>query len=228
MTVTCSGLAPGVTGLPIDRIIAQAVEPTGDQVQALVDLGTATDRASEVVEASCPTQAPSTPLDRLDAVERRLDAMIQAVQMVRAPLERFYGLLSDAQKERLSAMVQGANGGSASANGGTALCGPGAAKFAQLPVDRIERAVQPTQQQEAAFERLKAASAGAAASLQASCPATMPPTPVARLDAVEMRLDAMVQAAKAVRPALAAFYATLSDDQKARFNGPSSTAAAAQ
>jgi hypothetical protein len=28
MTVTCSGLAPGVTGLPIDHIIAQAVEPT--------------------------------------------------------------------------------------------------------------------------------------------------------------------------------------------------------
>jgi hypothetical protein len=155
--------------------------------------------------------------------------MIQALQMVRAPLERFYGLLSDAQKERLSAMVQAANGGAAPATRGTALCDSRAAKFAQLPVDRIERAVQPTQQQEAAFEKLKAASAGAAASLQASCPATMPPTPVARLDAVEIRLDAMVQAAKDVRPALAAFYTTLSGDQKARFNGPASyTAAAAQ
>ena len=229
MTLTCSGLAPGVTGIPIDSIIAQAVDPTGDQIQALVDLGTAADRASEVVEASCSPQAPSTPLDRLDGVERRLDTMIQAVQMVRAPLERFYSLLSDAQKVRLSAMVQAANGGSGSANRGTVLCDPGSAKFAQLPADRIERTVQPTQQQEAAFEKLKAASAGAAASLQASCPATMPPTPVARLDAVEIRLDAMVQAAKDVRPALAAFYATLSNDQKARFNGPSSsTAAAAQ
>lgn len=154
--------------------------------------------------------------------------MIQALQMIRAPLARFYSLLSDAQKERLSAMIRTANGGSTSTNGKAALCDPRAAMFAQLPVDHIERAVQPTRQQEAAFERLKAASAGAIASLQASCPATMPPTPVARLDAVEMRLDAMVQAAKAVRPALAAFYATLSDDQKARFNNPSYTAAAAQ
>jgi len=37
----------------------------------------------------------------------------------------------------------------------------------------------------------------------------------------------MVQAAKEVRPALAAFYATLSDEQKARFNLPASSANAA-
>jgi hypothetical protein len=94
-------------------------------------------------------------------------------------------------------------------------------------VDRIERAIQPTSQQEAAFEKLKAASASAAASLEASCPAKTPETPVERIDAVEMRLDAMVQAAKDVRPALGAFYATLSDEQKARFNIPMSSANAA-
>src|SRR5229473_2940661 len=124
MTATCSGLAPGVTGLPIDRIIAQAVQPTGNQIQALDDLEIAADRASEVVKASCPIQVPLTPLDRLDAVERRLDAMIQAVQMVRAPLERFYSLLSAAQKARLSAMAEPANGGSSAASGVAALCDP--------------------------------------------------------------------------------------------------------
>ena len=36
----------------------------------------------------------------------------------------------------------------------------------------------------------------------------------------------MVQAAREVRPVLAAFYATLSDEQKARFNAPVSSAAA--
>jgi hypothetical protein len=108
-----------------------------------------------------------------------------------------------------------------------ALCDPRAASFAQLPVDRIERAIQPTSQQEVAFEKLKAASASAAASLEASCPAKMPETPLERVDAVEMRLDAMVRAAKDVRPALGAFYATLSDEQKARFNIPASANAAA-
>ncbi|MEA2809909.1 MAG: hypothetical protein QOJ17_4050, partial [Rhodospirillaceae bacterium] len=227
MTVTCSGLAPGVTGLPIDRIIAQAIQPTGNQIQALDDLEIAADRASEVVKASCPIQVPLTPLDRLDAVERRLDAMIQAVQMVRAPVERFYSLLSAAQKERLSAMVEPANGGSSAASGVAALCDPRGVSFAQPPMDRIERTIQPTSQQEAAFEKLKAASASAAASLQASCPAKTPQTPVERVDAVEMRLNAMVQAAKDVRPALGAFYATLSDEQKARFNLPVSSANAA-
>jgi ABC-type transporter MlaC component len=227
MTVTCSGLAPGVTGLPIDRIIAQAVQPTGNQIKALDDLESAAARASDVVKASCPNQVPLTPLDRLDAVEKRLDAMIQAVQMVRAPLERFYSSLSDAQKERLSAMSEPANGRSSSGSDVAALCDPRAVSFAQLPVDRIERAIQPTSQQEATFENLKATSASAAASLQASCPAKTPATPVERIDAVEMRLDAMVQAAKDVRPALGAFYATLSDEQKARFNIPMSSANAA-
>jgi hypothetical protein len=227
MTVTCSGLAPGVTGLPIDRIIAQAVQPTGNQVQALDDLEIAVDSASEVVKASCPIQVPLTPLDRLDAAERRLDAMIQAMHVVRAPLERFYSTLSNAQRARLAAMAEQANGSSPAASGVTALCDPRAASFAQLPVDRIERTIQPTQQQEVAFEKLKAASTSAAASLQASCPAKAPETPVERVDAVEMRLDAMVRAAKDVRPALGAFYATLSDEQKARFNSPAFSATAA-
>jgi hypothetical protein len=149
--------------------------------------------------------------------------MIQAVQMVRAPLERFYGTLSEGQKQRLSAMAE------QQANGVAALCDPRAASFAQLPMDRIERATQPTSRQEAAFETLKAVSAGAAAGLEASCPAQTPQTPVERIDAVERRLDAMVQAAREVRPALAAFYATLSDEQKARFNMPvSSTTATAR
>ncbi len=157
--------------------------------------------------------------------------MIQAVQMVRAPLERFYSTLNEGQKARLSAMAEPANGGSSNGSGAAALCDPPgvtpAASFAQLPVDRIERALQPTSQQEGAFETLKAVSASAAASLEASCPAKTPQTPVERIDAVEMRLDAMVQAAKEVRPALAAFYATLSNEQKARFNVPESSAKAA-
>jgi hypothetical protein len=74
---------------------------------------------------------------------------------------------------------------------------------------------------------LKFASVSAAAALQTSCPVNAPGTPVDRVDAVEKRLDAMVRAAKSVRPALDAFYAALSDDQKARFSMPQSSANAA-
>ena len=54
--------------------------------------------------------------------------------------------------------------------------------------------------------------------LQAACPDDVPLTPVGRLEAMEKRLEAMLQAAKLVQPALDEFYATLSSEQKARFN----------
>jgi len=70
----------------------------------------------------------------------------------------------------------------------------------------------------------------AANRLQASCPAQMPQTPLDRFDAVGTRLNAMENAIKMVRPALASFYDSLSDEQKARFNtlGPPRTAASRQ
>src|SRR5580692_835865 len=48
----------------------------------------------------------------------------------------------------------------------------------------IEQVVQPTAEQQDAFNGLKAGSAKAAEGLQASCPAQTPTTPLARLDAV--------------------------------------------
>ena len=41
---------------------------------------------------------------------------------------------------------------------------------------------------------------------------------MARLDEIHNRLGAMVQAVKNLRPTLATFYASLSDEQKAQFN----------
>jgi hypothetical protein len=41
---------------------------------------------------------------------------------------------------------------------------------------------------------------------------------VARLDAIETRLSAIADAIKAIRPNLKYFYASLSDEQRARFN----------
>ena len=51
---SCSGLAPGVTDLPISQI-KQTAQPTGDQVIALDDLNTAAAKANDVVKSSCPT-----------------------------------------------------------------------------------------------------------------------------------------------------------------------------
>ena len=116
---SCSGLAPGVTDLPTERI-KNTVRPTGDQAAALDDLNAAVAKANDAIKASCPTAVPLTPMARLDAAEARLSAMIQAVDIVRDPLQRFYVLLSDEQRQRFNAM--GDSGGGQAPAGGQRGC----------------------------------------------------------------------------------------------------------
>jgi LTXXQ motif family protein len=154
---------------------------------------------------------------RLDAAEQRLDATIKAIQIVRAPLERFYQALSDEQRQRFNAM-NGSSEGAHSAANMTAACSQGAGNFIDLPVQRIEQVVQPTAQQRSNFEDLKKATQSAADHLRSSCPTGVPLSPVARLDTIETRLRAMADAIKSVRPDLQNFYTSLNDEQKAKFN----------
>jgi hypothetical protein len=159
----------------------------------------------------------------LEAAQQRLEAIIKAIPVVRRPLERFYGSLSDEQRQRFNTMAVATKEGqqsrpTSSANDLTALCRQQSGSFANLSVQRIERVVQPDPQQQSAFDSLKNATEGAATSLQSSCPTATPQSPMARLDAVEGRLSAMVNATKSIHPALENFYASLSDEQKAKFN----------
>jgi LTXXQ motif family protein len=213
---SCTGLAPGVTNLPIDQI-RQTVHPTADQEAALDDLSAASSQASNIIKSSCPTSVPLTPIGRLDAAEQRLDATINAIQIVRSPLERFYQALSDEQRQRFNAM-NGPNEGTPSAANMTAACSQQGGSFLDLPVQRIEQVVQPTAQQQSAFNDLKKTAQKASDQLQSSCPTAVPKSPVARVDTVETRLTAMSDAIKSVRPDLQNFYASLSDEQKAKFN----------
>jgi hypothetical protein len=66
---------------------------------------------------------------------------------------------------------------------------------------------------------LQSAASQAADTIKAACPSQASATPPQRLAAIGKRLSAMLQAVQTVRPALADFYDSLSDDQKARFNG---------
>jgi hypothetical protein len=214
-----------VTNLPIDQI-RQTVHPTADQEAALDDLSAASTQASDVIKSSCPSSVPLTPIGRLDAAAQRLDATIKATQVVRSPLERFYEALSDEQRRQFNAM-NGSTEGTPSAGNMAAVCNQQAGSLIDLPVQRIEQVVQPTAQQQSAFDDLKKAAQNASDQLQSSCPTAVPKSPVARLDTIETRLSAMADAIKSVRPNLQTFYASLSDEQKARFNtmGPPPKAA---
>jgi LTXXQ motif family protein len=218
---SCAGLAPGVINLPIDQI-RQTVQPTADQEAALDNLRAALLQAREIIKSSCPAAVPLTPIGRLDAAEQGLDATIKAIQMVLSPLEKFYEALSDEQSERFNAM-NGSTEGARSASDMAALCGQQVGTFINLPAQRIEQVVQPTAQQQSAFDDLKKTVRKAGNQLQSSCPTEVPKSPVARLNTIETRLSGVADAIKAVRPNLKNFYASLSDEQKARLNmmGPS-------
>jgi hypothetical protein len=136
--------------------------------------------------------------------------------VVRPALGRFYGSLSDEQKERFNALSPEDNAQAAKGDL-TRLCS-GKTAAANLPIDRVRQAVQPNGEQAAALDALNEASMRASDLLKANCQADESLTPPGRLDAMEQRLKAMVQALDTVQPAMERFYGSLNDEQKARFD----------
>ena len=90
--------------------------------------------------------------------------------------------------------------------------------LANLPIEKIEDAINPTDAQQTELNRLQDATTQAVSIMQAACPDQTPITPPGRLDVMERRLQAMIDAAKTVKPALESFYTSLTSEQKARFN----------
>jgi hypothetical protein len=122
----CGDDSRDVAGVPVDEI-AEAVNPTDDQRVALNELGNASVQAAQIIKASCPTDVSLTPIGRIDAMHQRVQAMLDAVKVVRPPLEKFYTMLSDEQKARFNALAQHqlppTNEGGATVSGGSPATG---------------------------------------------------------------------------------------------------------
>ena len=218
----CTTPGSGVTAWPFADI-ERKVRLNGEQKELLADIRKASQDAAAVFKASCPPSDtfPLTPPGRLDAMTARLEATLQAVQTVRPALEAFYASLSDEQKERFNELgpkQTAANAEAREAPQAADSCKQPKPGLANLPIEKIEDVVNPTDAQEAELKRLQDATGKAVEILQAACPDDTPLTPPGRLDAMEMRLQSMIDAAKTVKPALAGFYSSLSGEQKARFN----------
>jgi len=213
--------AQSLGGAAIDPI-AKAVQPTGDQSAKLDALKNAETDAEKTLVASCGGQAPATALGRLDAVQARLQAMIQAANTVAGPLGDFYASLTDEQKAAFNALSQGQSGPSVAP-----LCGPNNA-VPLIAVDQITAAAQPDARQQALLAKLSEASGKADDAILASCPKLAPLTPTGRLAAVKARLQAMLDGVNLIRPPLLDFYASLSDAQKAKFDALTQPPAASE
>lgn len=83
--------------------LERITSPTEAQRASLDKLKEAAGKAIETVRASCPAERPVSPPGRLATAEKRLEALLQAVRMVRPAMDEYYGSLSEEQKARLYA-----------------------------------------------------------------------------------------------------------------------------
>jgi hypothetical protein len=89
--------------LPIDRI-QRTLHLNADQDAALKELDQTTSKAAELMQANCQPAKTLTPTGRLAAMESRLSAMSQALQITETALNKFYGALTDEQKAQFDRM----------------------------------------------------------------------------------------------------------------------------
>jgi hypothetical protein len=168
-------------------------------------------------------------------MRQRIVSMLQAVQIVRPALERFYQSLSDEQKERFIALEgEAAPGAARTANRQqpnlTQTCGGSSKPITGLPINQMRQVLRPNDVQQAALDELNSATVQAASLLKESCAQDAqdrPITPPGRLAAMEARLNALLTAIDTVQPAMAKFYNSLTDEQKARFDAMGAATAGA-
>ena len=219
----CTQPGTGITAWPYADI-ERKVGLNADQKQLLDGVRKAGGDAAATFKASCPAENifPLTPPGRLTAMTGRLQATLDAVKIVQPALDKFYNSLSDEQKERFNALGPKRLATNAEANAAlpqdSKSCTEAKPGLANLPIEKIADVVKPTDAQQDVFKQLQDATGKAVSLLQAACPEDVPITPPGRLAAMEKRLQAMVEAAKTVKPALDGFYASLSNEQKARFD----------
>jgi hypothetical protein len=192
----------------VGRIGAE-VRPRPDQSALLQKLGQALGMASGYLTKACPKDIPAQPVARLNLMQSQIQALSMALDLIRPPLEKFEQSLDAKQKARFAAMGRASTGASA---------GCGAAPAAtDWSIDDINQSVQPNDKQRQAISDLKQAFVSTAGDLHAHCPNPLPATPLARLQAIEGRLDSSWRAALAMQVALVNFESRLSDEQKNRF-----------
>jgi hypothetical protein len=95
-------------------------------------------------------------------------------------------------------------------------CAGQAVEFKRMPFDLVSQSVQANDEQRSALERVRSTANDAAERLSAACPKDTPAELGQRLDQLVRALDAIAVSLATLRPALATFYDTLDDEQKAR------------
>jgi LTXXQ motif family protein len=196
---------PDRTAALVGRIGAE-VRPTAAQQPLLQKLGQALGMASGYMARACARALPPQPVARLKLIQSQLQLLTMAIDVVRPPLQQFEQSLDANQKKQFAAL---------NSNNSKPECGAAPIPTAWA-VDEINHSVQPDDAQRQALDGLKLTFASIANDLHAHCPNPVPGTPLARLEAMEARLDASWRAALAMQVALGQFESQLNGQQRTR------------
>ena len=205
-----SELAP----LPVEQI-RQTMRMSEEQRAMLDDLAKASVEAEKTVRASCPTEVSPTPSARLATMQQRLEAMKSAIAQIRTPFEVFYESLDDDQKAALAALNEQRAPFAPKVPAAQSCTPPDVLRW---PAADIKAKLKLNDAQREELGALSRMDALARNTLNFDCQPDENLTPPDRLATADVRLDAMLDAIKWVRPALDEFFATLSDEQKAQFD----------
>ncbi len=133
----CGEDSRDIAGLPIDQI-QEAIQPNDAQRAALDELANASLKAAQDIKAACPTQIVPTAPAGSPPCKVASRPWWAAVATVQPALEKFYGLLTDEQKERITALGQeqrrGRNAGALDQS-----CSAAPASVTDWPAADIER-----------------------------------------------------------------------------------------
>jgi len=224
-TTACLRQRPeGIAGWPNNKV-EQTLRPTDVQRSGLDKLHGALDQAFDRTQYSCSAVAPASASARLEALSRRLEALRDAARIVRGPLSTLYASLTDEQKARLniaSRQIVADNGAAnvrnVDAERLTRDCMQDGGGATEAAAGLLMRVVQPAADQRQNLEIFAGTFGHVVDMLKTSCPADMPLTPMGRLSAAEKRLRVMLYAITILRGPLDRFQASLTDEQRARFD----------
>jgi hypothetical protein len=200
----------------VGRIRAET-KPNAEQMPLLQKLAEALGTASGYLAQSCRQAIPKEPAARLQLMQTQIQVLTMALDLIRPPLQRFEDSLDAGQRASFVALRS-------SEAPAAATCSTTSAAI-DRPIAQIDQGVQLEADQRDALAEVKQAFASAAADLDAHCPKSQPALPLARLEAIEARLDSSWRALLAMQVALAGFEAHLSDQQRSRLDAITVTAA---
>jgi hypothetical protein len=104
--------SPGSIGLGKWRVsfLEKLLKPTAEQTKLLAGLARASTEAANAIAAACPKEVIATGPTHLRVMERRVNGLLRALQIIRPAYETFYAALDGRQKSLVDALGPGRRG----------------------------------------------------------------------------------------------------------------------